>query len=196
MPLTDLTLPNAKPKEKPYKLYDTRGLYGLMSVTGVICFRQKYYINGKEKVVALGIYPEVSLAIAREQRDANRALLAKGIDPGDLKQQKKRIKGTAMAASFEVIAREWFVKFSSEWSEDYKARVLRISERDIFPWIGKKAISELMPPDVLGILRRIEERGAKETVHRAKQICSQVFRYALASGRVDRDITCTSFDLM
>lgn len=189
MLLSDTKVRNAKPKDKPYKLSDGRGLYLLVNINGSKYWRFKYHFNLKEKVLALGVYPDVTLAQARDRREHSRKLVADGTDPGLLKKLTKRSKIIAGENSFEAIAREWYAKFSSRWTPSHGERILRRLELDVFPWVGKRAISELKAFEVLGALRRIEDRGAIETAHRAHQNVSQVFRYAVATGRADRDPT-------
>ena len=185
MPLTDPAIRNAKTQEKPLKLYDEKGLFLLVNPNGSRWWRLKYRFGGKEKLLSLGVYPEVSLKKAREKRDEAREDIRNGIDPS---QAKKAQKASASGAdSFEAIAREWFEKFSKTWTLSHGARILRRLERDIFPWIGKRPIVEVKAPELLTVLRRIEERGAVETAHRASQNCGQIFRYAVATGRAERD---------
>ncbi len=187
MLLTDTKVRTAKPKEKAYKLSDGRGLYLLVHPNGSKYWRFKYQFNRKEKLLALGVYPDITLAKARERREQSRKLVANGTDPGLLKQLTKRSKVLAGENSFEPVAREWYAKFSSRWTPVHGERILRRLEVDIFPWIGKRPISEIMAPEILAALRRIENRGAIETAHRAHQNVSQVFRYAIATGRAERD---------
>jgi integrase len=184
MPLSDTAVRNAKAKERPYKLADEKGMYLLVNKTGKY-WRFDYRFDGKRKTLALGVYPDVTLKDAREKRDEARKLLAQGIDPS---AQKKATKA-AEAETFEAIAREWFAKFQASWVASHADRIIRRLERDIFPWIGARPIREVSAPKLLAVLRRIEERGALETAHRALQNCGQIFRYAIATGRADRDIS-------
>lgn len=187
MPLKDLTIKSAKPREKAYKLSDEKGLYLFIKPNGSKAWRLKYRFLGKEKSLSFGLYPDVTLADAREARDNARKLLAKDIDPGIAKQVSKRSARDAAENSFEMIAREWFTKFSTKWSSNHGERLLRRLEKDIFPWIGSRPISEITAPELLTVLRRMENRGAIETAHRAHQNCGQIFRYAIATGRAERD---------
>ncbi len=183
--LTDAIIRNTKPKDKPFKLTDGGGLYLLVNSTGSRLWRLKYRVGGLEKKLALGAYPEVSLREAREKAVEARKMIREGIDPS---QAKKAQKASASGAdTFETIAREWFEKFSPTWTPSHGKRIIRRLERDIFPWLGKKPIKDIQAPDLLSVLRRIEERGAVETAHRASQNCGQVFRYAVATGRAERD---------
>lgn len=184
--LNDPACKNAKPKDKAYKLSDEKGLYLEVMPTGAKYFRMKYRFAGKEKRLAFGVYPEVSLKEARERRDEARKQLSQGIDPGEVRKAMKAAQAED-ANTFEVVAREWFAKFSPTWVESHSDKIIRRLERDIFPWIGKRPISEVNAPELLTALRRIEARGAIETAHRALQNCGQIFRYAVATGRADRD---------
>jgi integrase len=161
----------------------------LVTTSGSRWWRLKYRFDGKEKLLSLGVYPDVSLKAARERRDDARRLLASGTDPGERRKANKAAQHERLANSFEVVAREWYAKMAPAWAEHHGNRIIRRFERDIFPWIGSRAISELTAPEVLSPLRRIESRGALDTAHRALQNCGQVFRYAVATGRADRDPT-------
>jgi integrase len=135
----------------------------------------------------MGVYPDVSLAKARERRDEARKLLADGIDPSKNRKAQKAARADRNANSFEVVAREWFAKFKPNWVEAHSDKVIRRLERDVFPWIGGDPIAEVRAPDLLACLRRVESRGTVETAHRALQSCGQIFRYAIATGRASRD---------
>ena len=187
MPLTDTAIRSAKPQAKAIKIFDGGGLYIEISPAGGKWWRCKYRFGGKEKRLSFGVYPDVSLKSAREKREAVRQQLARGIDPGEVRKAAKLTQ--AGLESFEAIAREWHVKFSPGWVPSHGDRILRRLERDVFPWLGKRPIAEIKAPDVLAVLRRIESRGAQETAHRAMQNCGQVFRYAVATGRAERDPT-------
>jgi len=189
MALTNTTIRNAKPDKKSFKLYDERGLFLVVSSSGGKWWRLKYRFDGKEKQLSLGVYPDVGLKEARERRDEARKLLANEIDPSQHRKIAKAARTNGGASSFEAVAREWFAKYSSSWAEDHGNRILRRLERDIFPWIGEKLIDEITVPELLTVIRRIEERGALETAHRALGNCGQVFRYAVATGRAERDLT-------
>ncbi|MFT3960517.1 tyrosine-type recombinase/integrase [Propionivibrio sp.] len=188
MPLTDTAIRKAKPAEKPYKLADEKGLYLLISPTGSKWWRQKYRFGGKEKLLSLGVYPDVSLKDARERRDEARKLLANGTDPGEAKKAEKQASSERTANSFETIAREWFAKHSATLAESNATRTIRRLERDLFPWIGNRPIAEITPPELLTVLRRIEARTT-DTALRAKVSCGQIFRYAVQTGRCERDPT-------
>lgn len=187
MPLSDTAIRAAKPAEKPYKLPDEKGLFLLVHPNGSRYWRQKYRFDGKEKMLAHGVYPETSLKEARERRDDARKLLAQGIDPGEQRKAQKAAKQDRAANSFEVIAREWFAKNRGTWAPTHGDKIIARLENDVFPWLGGKAIAEITAPQVLEVLRRIEARGTLDTAHRAKGNISQVMRYAIATGRAERD---------
>ena len=187
--LTDIAVRNTKAADKPYKLSDERGLYLHVMPNGGRYWRMNYRHIGKQKTLALGIYPDVTLKDARERRDVARRLLADGVDPGAAKAAQKASNVAAAANSFEAIAREWFARVGVAWVPSHADKILRRLERDVFPWIGKKPIAEIKAPEVLQTVRRIESRGAVETAHRALQNIGQIFRYATATGRTDGDPT-------
>lgn len=183
----DITFRNAKPEAKAYKISDEKGLFMHVTPQGNKYWRLKYRFGGKEKLLALGVYDDVTLAKAREKRDEARKLLADSIDPGEYKKAMKQVADERSANSFEVVTREWFVKYSSNWVKSHADKIIQRFVRDIFPWIGNKPITEVTPPVLLSVIRRIEERGSLETAHRALSNCGQVFRYAIATGRAERD---------
>ena len=187
MPLTDIKIRSAKPGDKAYKLFDSGGLYLEVSPGGSKYWRWKYRFGGKEKRLAFGVYPDVSLKAAREKRDIGRKQIGSGIDPGEARKAEKIAQ--AGAESFEAIAREWHAKFSPGWVASHGDRILRRLEKDVFPWLGKRPVGEIKAAELLSVLRRIESRGALETTHRTMQNCGQVFRYAVATGRAERDPT-------
>ena len=188
MPLTDTACKNAKPKDDgtPAKYADEKGMYLLVNKTGKY-WRLDYRFNDKRKTLALGVYPEVGLKLAREKRDEARRLLAEGIDPAELRKVTKATSKLSAANSFEAVAQEWFAKYQPTWSEGHATRIIRRLERDIFPWLGNRPIAEITAPELLASLQRIEKRDAIETAHRAMQNCGQVFRYAVATGRAERN---------
>ena len=189
MAISDTTIKAAKPKsDKDYKLSDEKGLHILIKTNGSKYFRLKYRFAGKEKTLALGVYPETTLKQAREKRDLARKQIAEGIDPSENKKAVKASKAESALNSFEVIAKEWGAKHVNNWN-DKNNRSKRMLERNIFPWLGAKPITDILPIDILNCLRRVEDRGTLETAHRVLQICGQVFRYAVATSRIDRDIT-------
>jgi integrase len=184
--LSDTRIRNIKPREKPYKLADEKGMYLLVAPNGGCYWRMDYRTNGKRKTLALGVYPDVSLKDARDKRDEARKLLANGTDPGETRKAQKAARAED-ANTFEAVAREWFAKFSPNWVASHSDKIIRRLERDVFPWIGGRPIRDVSAPELLTVLRRIEDRGALETAHRAMQNCGQVFRYAIATGRAERD---------
>ncbi len=187
MKLNDVAVRKAKPEAKAFRMADGGGMYLEVTPTGSKYWRLAYRFGGKQKTLALGVYPDVSLALARERRDDARKLLANDVDPGIHKQQAKRSIKENAANSFEAIAREWFAKNQHTWAESHAEKIISRLERDVFPWIGSKPIIEVNAPLVLDALRRIERRGTLDTAHRAKGNISQVMRYAIATGRAERD---------
>jgi len=185
--LTDKAIRALKPKEKPYKVADGLGLHLRVQPNGVLLWRFKYRLAGKEQLVALGKYPEVSLALARERRDSLRKTLSTGIDPASQRRAMKVAHANAAANSFEVVAQEWFERNAPRWVPKHSVKIKERLKRDVYPFIGSRPISDISPSDVLGVLRRIEGRGAVETAHRALGNISMVFRYAVATERVTSD---------
>ena len=186
MPLSDTAARGAKPKDRPFKLADEKGLYLLIKTAGKY-WRFDYRYEGKRRTLALGVYPEVSLKAARETRDVARKQLAAGIDPGGSRKAAKAARRGEDPSSFEVIAREWIEKRRKAWTPGHTAKVIRFFEQDAFPWIGKRAVTDILAPELLTMLRRIESRGANEIAHRVKQNCGRVFHYAIATGRAERN---------
>ncbi|PPC92553.1 MAG: integrase, partial [Methylotenera sp.] len=154
MALTDTAIRNAKPMDKPFKLYDEKGLFLQVTPTGGKWWRFKYRINDKEKLLSFGTYPEIKLAGARAKRDEARELIANEIDPSDTRKAKKETKSGNLANSFEVIAREWIATKMKTKSEAYKKNVLRRFELYLFPWMGKRPIAEINAPELLSIVKR------------------------------------------
>jgi integrase len=186
MPLTDTAIRNAKPKDKQYKISDEKALYLLVKKAGKY-FRFDYRFAGKRKTLAIGVYPDVTLAEARQQRDEARKLLREGVDPSQHKRETKRMLEDLAVNNFEAVAREWFEKSSRIWTEGHSIRIIRRLELNIFPWLGNRPVKLITAPELLTVLQKIEKRGAFETAHRVKQICGQIFRYAIATGRAERD---------
>ncbi|OEU69030.1 MAG: integrase, partial [Desulfovibrio sp. S3730MH75] len=175
----------AKPKDKIYRITDSNGLCLEIKPNGSKLWRFRYRFNGKGKMIGLGSFPATSLKDARNKRDDQRRILESGIDPSDHKKgQKAAVSGEN---EFESVSREWHSKFKSTWTEGHAKTVLRRLELNCFPWIGKTAVDQLDPPEILKVLRRIEKRGAVETAHRVRSIIGQVLRYAVATGRATRD---------
>lgn len=187
MSLTNIAIQKAKAGKKPIRRYDSGGLYIEISPAGGKLWRLKYRFNGKEKRLALGVYPDVPLVKARDNRDKARQLLADGVDPGENRKAQRASKTDQAENSFEVVAREWFLKHSPNWATSHADKVLQRLEKDVFPWVGGRPIAEITAPEVLKVLQRIEGRGALDTAHRAYQNFGQVFRYAVATGRSTHD---------
>ena len=190
MPLTDTFVKNIKPSGSTAgeKHSDGGGMYLLVKEAGKY-WRMAYRFNEKQKTLALGVYPDVSLADARQRRDKARKLLANGIDPGAAKQEEKQAKAVALANTFKTVALDWLTKTKANRADSTQDRVSAWLEKDIYPQIGDMPISTITPREVLGALRHMENRGALHSVHRVKQVCGQVFRYAVATGIADRDVT-------
>lgn len=188
MALTNTAITNAKPATKPFKLADEKGMFLLVTPSGGKWWRLKYRFGGKEKQLSLGIYPEVSLKAARDRRDDARRLLAEGVDPGENRKAVKSAMTERAANSFEAVAREWYAKKLPGWAPSNAEKIIRRLELDAFPWLGGRPIAEITPPELLKTLRRIEERGAIDSAHRMRYYFGQIFRYAIATGRAERDI--------
>lgn len=189
MSLSDAAIRNAKPGIKPWKLFDSLGLYIEIAPSGGKWFRQKYRFAGKEKRISLGVYPDVSLKQARDRRDAARKLVAEGIDPSQDRKDRKLVESIRAANTFEAVTREWLAQQASVYEAAHLDRVRRRFENDIFPLIGNRPIADVTAPELLVVLRRIEVRGVQETAKRALVGCGQVFRYAIATGRAERDLS-------
>ncbi len=185
MALTDVAVRQTKAGAKPQRLSDGGGLYLEISPKGARYWRLAYRFAGKQKVLALGVYPDVSLITARERRDTAKKHLANGIDPSDNRKAMKAVQSGE--GSFEAVAREWFAQQSPAWVESHSSKIITRLEQNIFPWLGAKPINTVTAPEILATLRRIESRGAVDTANRAKQNCSQIFRYAIATGQAERD---------
>ncbi len=187
MPLTATAVSQAKPKSKQYKLSDSQGLYLQIMPNGSKYWRYKYRFARKEKVLALGVFPAVSLKDARIARDEARLTLDKGVDPGTVRKVEKLTRHIAAAESFEAIGREWFEKTKAKWSDSHTDRTKRLLEKDLYPYLGPRPIADIMAPEMLAVLNRIESRGTLYVAHRAKQVAGQIFRYAIVTGRAERD---------
>jgi integrase len=185
MALTDVKVKNAKLGAKPYKLADERGLYLLVQPGGSKLWRLNYRYAAKQKTLAFGGYPDTTLAKARELRDDARRLLANGADPGEVRKAEKA--SAAGADTFEAIAREWHGQRLPTLAPTTADKFLRRMELDVFPWLGTRPVGDIKAPEVLQTLRRIEGRGANDLAHRVHVYCSQVFRFAVATGRAERD---------
>ncbi len=197
-PKAPVVFANAKPKPKPYLIPDGKGLCMLVTPEGSKRWVFRYRFDGKERKLAIkGGFPAVSLKTAREEAERFRGMLGRGEDPGEVrkvgreelarKEEAERVREALLADTFERVTREWHRTVTDHLTPYYAQTILKRLEKDIFPWIGSKPISELRPPEVLATLRRIEERGARETAHRQLEICGRVFRYAVATGRLESD---------
>ncbi len=187
MSLTDTAIRKAKPTDKTQRLFDGGGMYLEISPAGGKWWRFKYRHGGKEKRVSLGTYPDTGLADARAKRDAARKLLAADIDPGEHRKAEKAAGEERAANSFEVVAREWFGKQAATWAESHSSKILLRLESYLFPWLGARPIADVTAKELLTAIRRIEDRGAVESAHRTLQNCGQIFRYAIATGRAERN---------
>ena len=187
-PLTDTKIRTIKSTAKPQKLFDGGGLFLLVTPTGGKLWRLKYRFGGTEKLLALGTYPQISLAEARQKREQASILVAQGVDPSDTKKAQK-VAETQETETFEVIAREWYAKFAPSWAPSHANKIIRRLELYVFPWLGSRPIKSITAQELLAVLRRIEAKGILETAHRTQQNCSKVFRYGVATGRAERDPT-------
>jgi len=185
--LPDAAVKNAKPGKSIFRLADSEGLALEVTPAGGKHWRFRYRRDGKADMLGLGSYPAISLKDARARRDEARRLLAQGIDPAKARQEQHA--ESAMAANtFETITREWNAKTSPRWSESYAEKVLHRFETDIFPWLGGgKPIFDITAPEILTTIRRVEARGAHDIAKRLLQGTGSVFRYAIATGRAERD---------
>lgn len=187
MKLTATQVKQAKPAAKPFKLSDGEGMYLLIDATGSKYWRLKYRYGGKEKTLALGVYPSVSLQEARSRKQVARELLAKKIDPSEARRVERITRDIASADSFEAVATEWYENKLQEKSASYRDRTKRLLRNDLYPPLGSRPVSQITAPELLMALRKVEARGAVDMAHRAKQTAGQVFRYAVATGRAERD---------
>jgi len=187
MSLSDAKARNAKPKAKPYKIADGEGLFLLVTPSGSKYWRLKYFFAGKEKLLALGVYPDVTLADARDRKANARKVLAAGNDPAEVKKEAKREAVLRSANAFESVAREWFEKRKHQWAASSADLALARLETHILPKLGDRPVAEINAPEVFAMLRIIEGRGTLETARRVMQMCGQIFSYAIATGRAERN---------
>ncbi|MBL7638001.1 tyrosine-type recombinase/integrase [Atlantibacter hermannii] len=183
MKLTARQVDTSKPKDKPYKLSDGGGLYLLVNSNGSRYWRLKYRVAGKEKLLAIGVYPDVSLADARQKRSEAKKTLAAGGDPGQEKQEEKQARLLAISNSFERLALEWHAYKCPSWSEGYARDILEYLKKDIFPYIGSRAVTDIKPAEMLAVLRKMEDRGVLDKLKKTRQACRQIFTYAVITGR-------------
>jgi integrase len=187
MPLTDRAIRNLKADDRPYKRGDAGGLYMLVTPHGGRWWRFKYRFGGKAKLLSLGVYPDVSLADARDKRDAARKLLAAKKDPSAERKAETRAKALRDANSFQAVAEEWHAKLSRVWATKHADDVARRLEANLYPEIGSRPIAEITAPELLAAARKVESRGAHDLAHRMLGVAGQVFRYGVATGRCERD---------
>ncbi|GAA0513667.1 tyrosine-type recombinase/integrase [Tatumella terrea] len=185
MKLNARQVETAKPKEKPYKLSDGGGLYLLVNLNGSRYWRLKYRVSGKEKLLSVGVYPDVTLSDARNRREDAKRVLAAGGDPGQEKQAEKQAKALAVKNNFESVAIEWHEHKKPNWSQGYAEDILEYLTKDIFPFIGKRAINEIKPAEMLAVLRKMEQRGVLDKLKKTRQACRQIFTHAVITGRAE-----------
>lgn len=184
---SDLAARNAKPEPKSYKLSAGGGLHLLVTPEGAKYWRLAYRFGGKQKTLALGVYPTVTLSAAREAREDAKRELAAGRDPSAVKRQRKAATVTELENTFRSVALEWHEKWRGGRTEFYAGQILRRLELDIFPAIGNRPISEIDAPEILSLLRKVEKRGCHETARRLRQLIGMIFRYAIVTRRARHD---------
>ena len=185
MPLNDMQIRRAKPEAKAYTLGDGQGLSLLIEPNGSKSWRFRYRYAGKPKMISLGVYPTITLADARSRRDDARKLVAEGKNPSEVRKEQKIALQTESESAFEKIATEWHQMKSAKWSAGYASDIMEAFQNDIFPYVGTRPIGEIKPLELLNVLRKIEKRGALEKMRKVRQRCSEVFRYAIATGRAE-----------
>jgi len=185
MPLNDMQIRRAKPEAKAYTLGDGQGLSLLIEPNGSKSWRFRYRFAGKPKMISLGVYPTITLADARSRRDDARKLVAEGKNPSEVRKEQKIALQTESESAFEKIATEWHQMKSTKWSEGYASDIMEAFQNDIFPHVGERPVGEIKPLELLNVLRKIEKRGALEKMRKVRQRCSEVFRYAIATGRAE-----------
>ncbi|CAI1005889.1 Putative prophage CPS-53 integrase [Serratia marcescens] len=185
MPLNDMQIRRAKPEAKTYTLGDGQGLSLLVEPNGSKSWRFRYRYAGKPKMISLGVYPTITLADARTRRDDARKLVAEGKNPSEVRKQQKLDLQVESENAFEKIAREWHQLKSAKWSAGYASDIMEAFKNDIFPYVGARSVGEIKPLELLNVLRKIEKRGALEKMRKVRQRCSEVFRYAIATGRAE-----------
>lgn len=181
--LSRLLIEKTKHGSKTIRLWDGRGMYLEISPKGGKWWRFKYWFDGRERRMSLGVYPDVSIADARAKREEARRKVAAGVDPAELRKAEAVALIESTENTFEAIAREWFGLFSKQWVAAHADKIMRRLELNVFPWIGTRPVKAITAPELLAVLRRVESRGANETAHRALQVCGRVFRFAVATGR-------------
>lgn len=185
MPLNDMQIRRAKPEAKAYTLGDGQGLSLLVEPNGSKSWRFRYRYAGKPKMISLGVYPTITLAEARARRDEARKIVAEGKNPSEVRKEQKLALRIQFENAFEKIAREWHQMKSAKWSAGYASDIIEAFQNDIFPYVGTRPVGEIKPLELLNVLRKIEKRGALEKMRKVRQRCSEVFRYAIATGRAE-----------
>ncbi|EMR9502381.1 tyrosine-type recombinase/integrase, partial [Escherichia coli] len=185
MPLNDMQIRRAKPEVKAYTLGDGQGLSLLVEPNGSKSWRFRYRYAGKPKMISLGVYPTITLAEARARRDEARKIVAEGKNPSEVRKEQKLALRIQSENAFEKIAREWHQMKSAKWSAGYASDIIEAFQNDIFPYVGTRPVGEIKPLELLNVLRKIEKRGALEKMRKVRQRCSEVFRYAIATGRAE-----------
>lgn len=185
MPLNDMQIRRAKPEAKAYTLGDGQGLSLLVEPNGSKSWRFRYRYAGKPKMISLGVYTTITLAEARSRRDEARKIVAEGKNPSEVRKEQKLALRIQSENAFEKIAREWHQMKSAKWSAGYASDIIEAFQNDIFPYVGARPVGEIKPLELLNVLRKIEKRGALEKMRKVRQRCSEVFRYAIATGRAE-----------
>lgn len=185
MPLNDMQIRRTKPEAKAYTLGDGQGLSLIIEPNGSKSWRFRYRFAGKPKMISLGVYPTFTLADARSRRDDARKLVAEGKNPSEVLKEQKIALQTESESSFEKIATEWHQMKAAKWSKGYASNIMEAFQNDIFPYVGLRQVGEIKPLELLNVLRKIEKRGALEKMRKVRQRCSEVFRYAIATGRAE-----------
>jgi integrase len=189
MKLTIRQIDTQKPKDKAFKLSDGGGLYLLVNPNGARYWRLKYRFAGKEKLLAIGVYPDVTLAQARNRREEAKKLLGEGKDPGQERKLEKLSRQLEIENSFEAIAREWYKRRFDRWSVSYREEMMRTFEKDVFPFLGHRPIKDIKPLELLEVLSKLEDRGATEKARKVRQRCGEVWKYAVVTGRAEYNPT-------
>ncbi|MCH5051055.1 tyrosine-type recombinase/integrase [Pectobacterium aquaticum] len=187
MPLTDVKVRSAKPEDKAYKLTDGEGMHLMVHPNGSKYWRLQYRFDGKQKTLALGVYPEITLSEARQRRDEAKRQIATGTDPSEQKKVDKQLRQTLVDNTFKAIALEWHEYKRPNWSKGYAEDIMEAFENDIFPDIGKRPVAEIKPLEMLTSLRKLEKRGVLDKLRKIRQACNQVFRYAIVTGRAENN---------
>jgi integrase len=189
-PLTDARCRGIKPApNKALKVFDGGGFFLEVRPTGAKLWRLKYRFFGKEKLLALGSYPDRSLADARVAATEAKRLVASGVDPSAKRKTDRLLRHVAIANTLEGVGREWHEKFSPTWVASHSSKVLIRLEKNVFPWLGARPISEVEPCEILAVLRRMEERGILDTARRVRQYLGSIYRYAITTGRARHDVS-------